>query len=247
MSDVIVALPKGIRHTGVVNELGELRWKVHVAQNRPGLEALVSKRAANVLVLSEEFAGSATRALVKKLHKLNPALRVMLWCDKLNHALDYKFNEPAISGYLLNEASIDEVNHGCRVVSLGQSYTPNLLRQMAKRYQGPLLKHPLLSSLSRREQQIFQLISTGLTVSSISERLYISRKTVNTFRYRLYRKLDVENDVQITHLAYKYGLINHDISNKPLHQAVIPTNVPFAQTSAKAHAAANDEAALITA
>ncbi|RUO22432.1 hypothetical protein CWE08_04440 [Aliidiomarina iranensis] len=218
MSDVIVALPKGIRHTGVVNELGVLRWRVHVAENRNSLEGMVSKRAANLLVLSEEFVGSATRGLIKKLHKLNPALRIMLWCDKLNHALDYKFNEPAVSGYLLNEASIDEVNHGCRVVSLGQSYTPTVLRQMAKRYQGPMVKHPLLSSLSRREQQIFQLISTGLTVSTISERLYISRKTVNTFRYRLYRKLNVENDVQITHLAYKYGLISHEINNNPIHQ-----------------------------
>lgn len=232
MSDVIVALPKGIRHTGVVKELGELRWCVHVAQNRNALESLVVKRAANILILSEEFVGAATRALIKKLHKLNPGLRIMLWCDKLNHALDYKFNEPAISGYLLNEASIDEVNHGCRVVSLGQSYTPNILRQMAKRYQAPLLKHPLLSSLSRREQQIFQLISTGLTVSSISERLYISRKTVNTFRYRLYRKLEVENDVQITHLAYKYGLINHDISNNPIHQFDAPIAMAFGQGSA---------------
>lgn len=218
MSDVIVALPRGIRQAGLEKELSLLQWQVHSANSRNQLEKLVEQKTAKIMVLAEDFCGSGTRALIKKLQKSHPALRIMLWCEKINHALDYKMNEPSISGYLLNEAAIEEVNHGCKLIQLGQSYTPPVLRNIAKRYQGPLLKHPLLSALSRREQQIFQLVCTGLTVASIAARLFISRKTVNTFRYRLYRKLQVDNDVQLTHLAYKYGLLNHDIHNNPLHQ-----------------------------
>lgn len=221
MNDVIVALPKGIRHSGLVNELAALNWRVHGATSKMQLELLTEQKQAKLLILSEDFCGSATRALIKRLQKNHAALRILLWCEQINHALDYKINEPSISGYLLNEAPIEEVHHSCKLVSMGQSYTPALLRSVAKRYQGPLVKHPLLLSLSRREQQIFQLVCTGLTVANIAERLFISRKTVNTFRYRLYRKLQVDNDVQLTHLAYKYGLLSHDIHNNPLHRVAL--------------------------
>jgi len=45
-------------------------------------------------------------------------------------------------------------------------------------------------------------------VSEISERLFLSPKTVNSYRYRIFEKLDIESDVEMTLLALRHGLID---------------------------------------
>ena len=48
--------------------------------------------------------------------------------------------------------------------------------------------------------------------SKTAKKLCLSPKTVNTYRYRLYEKLGVHNDVELTHLALRYGLLEEEES-----------------------------------
>jgi two-component system invasion response regulator UvrY len=52
------------------------------------------------------------------------------------------------------------------------------------------------------------LILQGKTIPEMAEMLAVSDKTVNTFRYRLYSKLNIKNDVELTRLAVKFGHID---------------------------------------
>jgi two-component system invasion response regulator UvrY len=54
------------------------------------------------------------------------------------------------------------------------------------------------------------LLTNGKSTQAIAESLNISIKTVFTHRYRIYEKLDVDNDVELTHLALRYGILEHD-------------------------------------
>ncbi|MCW9029220.1 MAG: LuxR C-terminal-related transcriptional regulator, partial [Kangiella sp.] len=63
------------------------------------------------------------------------------------------------------------------------------------------------STLSEREMQIMLMITRGEKVQSISDKLHLSPKTVNSYRYRLFEKLGVENDVSLTHMALRYKVI----------------------------------------
>jgi len=51
------------------------------------------------------------------------------------------------------------------------------------------------------------MVTQGQSIQDISDRLCLSPKTVSTYRYRLYEKLGVENDVELTHLAMRHGVI----------------------------------------
>jgi len=62
-------------------------------------------------------------------------------------------------------------------------------------------------SLSQREVQVMLMVAQGQNVHEISEHLCLSSKTVSTYRYRLFEKLDVDNDVALTRLAIRYGLV----------------------------------------
>lgn len=62
--------------------------------------------------------------------------------------------------------------------------------------------------LSERELQIAIMIVKGQKVAVIGEALFLSSKTVNSYRYRIFEKLGIENDVQLTLLATRHGLID---------------------------------------
>ena len=51
------------------------------------------------------------------------------------------------------------------------------------------------------------MITSGLPVPEISKRLFLSTKTINCYRYRMFGKLNVKNDVELTHLAIKHSII----------------------------------------
>jgi len=65
-------------------------------------------------------------------------------------------------------------------------------------------------SLSERELQIMLMITKGEKVQDIAERLNLSSKTVNSYRYRMFEKLNVGGDVELTHLAIRHKMIDID-------------------------------------
>ena len=51
------------------------------------------------------------------------------------------------------------------------------------------------------------MITRGEKVPDISEHLHLSTKTINSYRYRMFEKLNVGNDVELTHLAIRHGML----------------------------------------
>ena len=62
--------------------------------------------------------------------------------------------------------------------------------------------------LSERELQTMLMISKGIKVPEIADKLCLSAKTINAYRYRLFAKLGINSDVELTHIAIKHGLIS---------------------------------------
>ena len=62
--------------------------------------------------------------------------------------------------------------------------------------------------LSSREINIAMRLTQGQKVVDIAQELSINAKTVNTYKYRLFKKLGVQSEVELTHLAYRHKLIS---------------------------------------
>jgi len=56
--------------------------------------------------------------------------------------------------------------------------------------------------------QITLLITQGSKVTDIAEQLNLSPKTVNSYRYRLFEKLNISGDVELTRMAIRYGIVD---------------------------------------
>ncbi|MGV8577203.1 LuxR C-terminal-related transcriptional regulator, partial [Pseudomonas aeruginosa] len=83
----------------------------------------------------------------------------------------------------------------------------DIAQQMALSQLEPQAETPF-SCLSERELQIMLMITKGKKVNEISEQLSLSPKTVNSYRYRMFSKLNISGDVELTHLAIRHGLFN---------------------------------------
>ncbi len=118
-----------------------------------------------------------------------------------------RFLEAGASGYITKGSSLDEMVKAIRTVYNGQRYlSPEVAQVLALKHFGEEDGSPF-DLLSTRELQVMMMITTGQKVQDISDSLCLSAKTVNSYRYRLFKKLKVNNDVELTHLAIRHGLI----------------------------------------
>ena len=93
-------------------------------------------------------------------------------------------------------------------VAVGQKYiAPEIAQQIALAQLNAKEDDPL-KQLSERELQIMLMLTKGVKVPDIATQLNISTKTVNTHRYRMFEKLNVDSDVELTHLALRHNLIS---------------------------------------
>jgi len=68
------------------------------------------------------------------------------------------------------------------------------------------LTSPALPSLTKRELQVLKLIASGLTSRQIAQKLFISRKTVETHRSRMMQKLDLHTTADLVKYSFRFGL-----------------------------------------
>ena len=61
--------------------------------------------------------------------------------------------------------------------------------------------------LSAREMEVMLMLAEGMKVADIAEAMHLSPKTVATYKYRIYEKLNTRNDVDVTRMAMRYGIV----------------------------------------
>ena len=110
--------------------------------------------------------------------------------------------------YLSKDAEGQEMIRAIRKVSTGQKYVAPEIAQQIAIGQLNLNDDNPFEQLSDRELEIMLMLTKGTKVPDIASSLNISAKTVNTYRYRMFDKLNISTDVELTHLAIRHKLIN---------------------------------------
>ena len=118
--------------------------------------------------------------------------------------------EAGVKGYLLKEVAGQEVVKALRAVHAGRRYFCESISEkmvddyMAQR-KGVAEKSPL-ERLSSREREILQLVVEGKSSAGIAETLYLSSKTVETYRSRLMQKLEIHDLPGLVKFSIQHGL-----------------------------------------
>jgi len=107
---------------------------------------------------------------------------------------------------------MEEMIRAIRAVHSGQRYiSPEIASQLAIKHLTDKGDSPF-ESLSERELQVALMIINAIKVPEIAKKLFVSAKTVNSYRYRIFEKMSIENDVELTLMAIRYGLLE-DVEN----------------------------------
>jgi DNA-binding NarL/FixJ family response regulator len=111
------------------------------------------------------------------------------------------------SGYVSKEGAPEELVQAIRTVSQGRRYVSATLGELLAADLDRSGQRPLHAGLSEREFQIFCKLAAGQAVSRIAEELYLSVKTVSTYRTRILEKMGMKTNADLTYYAIKSGLI----------------------------------------
>ena len=116
------------------------------------------------------------------------------------------------SGYLSKGVSSDELVTAIRRVFLGKRYlSSDIAQDLAVSAFDNRPESPF-EQLSNREMQIMMMVVNCHKVNAISCDLHLSPKTVNSYRYRIFEKLNVSSDVKLVLMAVRHGMINQQVN-----------------------------------
>lgn len=165
----------------------------------------IEKNIPDVILLDINLPEISGIELCKKIHQQFPSIKILGISTFSERSYISRMIENGASGYLIKSASAEEIAEAIQTVMLGKMYLSVAMEHMTK----PLSVLPSddLPALTKREKEVLQLISEGLTNNQIAEKLFISPLTVDSHRKNLLTKLSVNNTASLIKLAVKHGLV----------------------------------------
>lgn len=165
-------------------------------------------KSCDVLLLDLGMPGVGGLELIREIRasKNSPAVLVLSVHPEERYGL--RAFKAGASGYLTKESAPDLLIDALRKIHSGKKYvTPNLAEIMASGLDEESEGRPH-EHLSDREFQVFRMLASGSSVSSIAEELQLSVKTISTYRSRLLRKMKLLNNAELAHYAIRNELLD---------------------------------------
>jgi two-component system invasion response regulator UvrY len=179
------------------------------ASGEDALEA-VRREAPDVVLMDINMPGIGGIEATRQILKLAPSVRVIAVTVLSDDPFPNQLLDAGALGYLSKGCSSDEMIEAIRMVMRGLHYISNDVAQKLTlagfRSHG---ESSPLRALTAREMQVMMMITSGQRNQQISDALFLSPKTVSTYRHRLFEKLDVTSDAELTRLAIRHGLIDN--------------------------------------
>ena len=111
------------------------------------------------------------------------------------------------SGYLNKECDPEEIVNAIRTVARGRRYISAAVAELLAEGVSGGADRPAHEALSERELQVFLRLAKGETIGHMAESMFLSVKTVSTYRTRVLEKLKLASNSDLTYYALKNGLI----------------------------------------
>lgn len=182
-----------------------------VAEGSSGEEAiaLVREHKPDVVFMDIRMPGIGGLEATSRILTVHPNTRVIGLSAFNDDLYPPKLLRAGAKGYITKSAGKDEVKDALDTVLAGEIYiSPEIARQVAVSSISGTVDQSAFSLLSERELQIARMITSGHRANEVAAILMVSPKTVNTHKYRIYEKLGVTNDVELTLAAVRHGLVD---------------------------------------
>lgn len=211
MINVLVVDDHDLVRTGIRRMLADVAGVSVVGEADSGEEALLRVRELrpDLVLMDVKMPGIGGLEATRKMIRSHPDIKVIAVtaCDE--EPFPSRLLQAGAAGYLTKGAALEEMIKAIRQVFAGHRYiSADIAQQLALKPFQPQGDASPFEMLSEREMQIALMIAECQKVQSISDKLCLSPKTVNTYRYRIFEKLDITSDVELAMLAVRHGMVD---------------------------------------
>jgi two-component system, NarL family, invasion response regulator UvrY len=197
--------------TGIKSLLASASGISVIAEASSGEDAIkiAREKQPNVVLMDLKMRGISGLEATRKILHHDPDAKILVLTVCNDDVFPIRLLRAGASGYLTKDCDPDEMIRAIRSVQAGQRYiSPQIAQRLAlKRFSSD--EESPFDALSERELQVMLMITSGKKVQDIADKLHLSPKTVNTYRYRLFEKLGIKNDVELTHMAMRFGMVDN--------------------------------------
>src|SRR6266481_2331735 len=167
---------------------------------------LARKKRWDVVVLDIKMPGRDGLEVLQELRRERPKLPVLILSAHPEDQLALRLLKAGAAGYLTKEKAPEVLLTAIRkVVSGGKYINESLAEKVVFAFESA---KPLHETLSNREYQVMQMIASGKTVQEIGKELFLSVRTVSTYRARILEKMNMNSNAEIIRYAVDHELID---------------------------------------
>jgi two-component system response regulator NreC len=158
----------------------------------------------DVLVLDLNLGGVSSLEHIPELLERSPGTRIVVLTMQTEPGYARDALRAGASAYVLKESAEDELVSAVSAAARGETYlTPRIGAMIAAEPAGSEAD----GELTRREQEILRLLALGHTNGEIADQLFLSRRTIETHRATIQRKLDLSTRAELTRYAIEHKLL----------------------------------------
>lgn len=192
----------------VLNAKNDIKIIGEVSNGEEALD-FVRNQIPDVVLIELKISGIGGIESTRRMLKIGPDIKVIALTSCSGSVVPYHFLQVGGVGYVTKSAGVDELLTAIHKVKSNQIYITSDVAQEMAVHQTNQCSSPF-EKLSSREMQIMWMVIRGSRVNEIAQKLFLSPKTVNTYRYRTFEKLNIRNNVQLMYLAFQYHLVDKD-------------------------------------
>jgi len=188
-----------------------------IGQASSGEDAIdfVRKQRPDIVLMDIRMPGIGGLEATRRILRIDDSIRVIVVTACADDPYPTRVMQSGASAYITKGADIQEMVRAIRQAHSGQRYiSPEIAQKMAlKQISGDTGDNgelALFERLSEREMQIAMMVVDCQKVQDISDKLCLSPKTVNSYRYRIFEKLEISSDVELALMAVRLGLLDAD-------------------------------------
>jgi DNA-binding NarL/FixJ family response regulator len=169
---------------------------------------LVVHARPEVVVMDLQMPKMSGVEAVRELAVAAPAVRVLMLTVSGDEQSVTEAIEAGARGYLLKQATIEEIAAGVRAAAAGEALvSPRVAAQLLKRLRGPAPSAPAGPGLTERELDVLRLVAEGRDNQEIAEALTISPRTAKNHVASILAKLGLDNRIQAAVYAVRRGIV----------------------------------------
>jgi len=206
---VLIADDHAMVRTGLRHYLEQDRLIDTIAETSTGTETLDQLRRSHwdLVVLDINMPDRSGLDIMRHIRSSHPNTRVLVISGFAEKQYGIMVLRAGAAGYIAKDQAPEEFMRAVRTVLAGRHFVSAELSDMLVNALDEPSDQPLHAVLSQREFQIMCKLSVGRTVTEIAEELFISVKTVSTYRTRVLQKMHFTTNADLTTYALHHGLV----------------------------------------